>query len=51
MIKALKTGDLENIPTFIKRPEAKNFAKIGEMITFEAVTSGAKPIGTYDLLL
>ena len=50
MIKALKCGDSDSIPTFVKKPQAKNFAQSGQVVTFEAVTSGAKPIGIFDLL-
>ena len=49
MIKALKMDAELSKPTFVKIPAVKSVAACGETVTFEAVTSGAKPIG--DLLL
>ena len=49
MIKALKMDAELSKPTFVKIPAVKSVAACGETVTFEAVTSGAKPIG--DLLV
>ena len=49
MIKALKMDAELSKPTFVKIPAVKTVAAHGETVTFEAVTSGAKPIG--DLLV
>ena len=45
MIKALKMDAELSKPTFVKIPAVKTVAAHGETVTFEAVTSGAKPIG------
>ena len=48
MIQVLNSNVFsEGSPQFVKIPASKVTLEVGEMVTFEAITSGVKPIGKY----
>jgi hypothetical protein len=48
MVKAL-TANSDGCPEFVSAPASKTSSTLGKTVTFEAVTTGAKPIGTQKL--